>query len=255
MTKLPFYIKRYTDNRAVVALLGLMMVLEIVFILRLFMPTTFEVIVKNHVFELVVLLALTQVILLLFRLLDRVPGQICKEEHECESLLRNVVRENSRTYKLHVFSCGLGSRINMITSIHNERSSNFAVEVLAQSPEKAIDRDDAARMNGQLQILKRDHPDTPVEIRFFDSPATIRALILSDRDQKPFWGVVSWYRYEKASARVEEKSFKVIGRQNPAIVLDAAGSREHEFLLNHLMKTFKRQWDDYEHTSLLLTRG
>ncbi len=230
-------IRRYTDNRAIVALVSLMMLLEIVLVLRIIKPDYFKSIVENHVFELVVLLALAQMILLLSRLLDRAPGRVCRDEHECEVLLRAMVKDDARIRTLHVFSCGLGSRLEMITSIHNESRRRISTEVLAQAPDHAVDKEDADRTRSILKILKRDHSDVPVEVRLFETPATIRALILCADKRKPLWGVVSWYKYEKSNGLG-----KVIGRSNPAIVLKGYESAEDQIVLNFLMDTFEHQW-------------
>jgi hypothetical protein len=237
MINLTLLIRRYTNNRAMVALLALMMLLEIVFVLRIFKPDYFKLILENHVFELVVLLALAQMILLLFRLLDRAPGRVCKDEHECEVLLRAMVKEDPRISTLHVFSCGLGSRLDMATSIHSESRRKLFTEVLAQAPDHAVDKEDAERTRSLLKILKRDHSDVPVEVRLFNTPASIRALILCDDKRKPLWGAVSWYRYEKSNGLT-----KVIGRRNPAIVLRGYESAEDQIVLNFLMDTFDHQW-------------
>lgn len=237
MINLTLLIRRYTNNRALVALLGAMMVLEVAFILRIFKPDYFKLIVENHIFELVVLLALAQMILLLFRLLDRPTGRICKDEHECEVMLRAVVREDPRISSLHVFSSGLGSRFDMVTSIYKESRGLLTTEVLAQSPQFAFDREDADRLWSLLKILKRDHSSVPVEVRFFNTPASIRALILCDDGRKPLWGAVSWYRYEESQGLT-----KVIGRRNPAIVLRGYESAEDQLVLNFFMDIFNQQW-------------
>jgi hypothetical protein len=222
------------------ALLGLLMVLEGVFIVRLAKPAFFQVVLDNHIFELVVLLALAQLILLLFRLLDRAPRRICKE-NECQDLIREAVRHDSRAQSLHVFSSGLGSRLDILTTIHANTTAGFHTEVLAQSPKSHPDREDAKRMPGNLSILKRDHSKAPLEIRCFDTPATIRAMLVCDRSRRPLVGIVSWYRYERTGGGV-----RVIGRRNPGLVFRADDSAEDTSILAFLMETFENLWKDCE---------
>lgn len=239
MAKLQSVIRWYTNNRAVVALLGLMVTLEILFIARTVWPASFQFILDKHIFEFIVILGSAQMILMLFRLLERVPKHLCKDEHECQVLLRNVVRDDPRAFSLCVFSSGLGSRLDMITTIHSEARDTFYINVVAQDPVYALDKQDAERMKAHLAILRRDHSNTPVEIRYFETPAAIRAMILCGRNRKPFWGSASWYRYEKVDGGT-----RVVGKGNPAIVLNRDNSTEDGDILDFLMKTFDKQWKE-----------
>lgn len=229
----------YTHHRAIVALLVLTAVLEILFILRLVFPAALAFVIENHVFEIVVLLAISQIILLLFKVLEKTPRGVCKDEHECGVVLREVVRSDPRAHSLQVLSAGLGSRLDLLTTIHRETPRTFSVEVLAQSPEHAPDREDARRMESNLEILRRDHSEAPLEVRLFDTPAAIRALLVCDRNRSPLWGAASWYRYEKA----EGERVRVVGRRNPAILLRTEDSKEDAEMLRFLMGVFEQTWE------------
>lgn len=111
------------------------------------------------------------------------------------------------------------------------------MEVLAQDPKAAPDRQDAERMESLLKILERDHR-VMLEGRCFTTPASLRALILCDQNRSPFWGVVSWYRYQA----LEGGGVRVIGRRNPAFVLNADRAREDASMLEFVMKVFDETW-------------
>jgi hypothetical protein len=229
----------YVTHRSVIALLFLMISLEFVFVLRLLWPQTFSFIVSAHLFEIVVLLAVAQMILILFKLLERAPRHVCSDEHECETILRERVASDPRAARLLVFSSGLGSRFDLITSIHRSAPREFFTQVLVQSPERGLDREDARRLRSNIYILNRDHPEIPLEVRAFDLPATIRGLILCDRTSSPLWGVASWYRYDKST----DGDVVVVGRRNPSAVFNADESKEDGVMLDFLSAMFKRIWE------------
>ena len=238
MSILKRFVQLYLSHRAIVALLFLMGVLEVLFVLRTLWPAAFLFILDKHIFEIVVLLSVSQMILLLLKLLERSPRRLCRDEHECTTLVRERVSTDPRAAKLLVFSAGLASRLDLITSIQQATTRPFATEVLAQNPFKALDREDAKRLESNLLILKRDQPNLTLEIRLFDSPATIRGLILCDAKGTPFWGIASWYRYEERATG----EISLVGRRNPAFVLDSDSSKEDFSLLEFLFTTFRDLW-------------
>lgn len=228
----------YLGNRSIVALLLLLAVLEILFLARTIWPTALEIVVKRHLFELVVLLCLSQIILLLFKLLERAPRHVCRDEYESAALLRERVATDPRAALLLVFSAGLSSRFDLITTIHRATTRAFSTEVLAQSPEAALDRTDADRLRSNLAILARDHQGLPLEVRTVGVPATIRGFVLCDRDRSPLWGAVSWYRYRELAGG----GVSVAGRRHPAIVIDGDASKEETWVLQFLVASFNETW-------------
>ena len=141
-------------RRAIISLCILACALELLFLLRMLYPPAFEFILDYHIFEIVVLCSLTQIVLLLLHLVRRTPWRICTDEIECQETLREFLRLDSRAKSLHVLSAGLGSRMDLITTVPKEPHP-LRTEVLAQAPKRAIDSVDAARMENILDILKQ----------------------------------------------------------------------------------------------------
>jgi hypothetical protein len=228
----------YFFNRSILALLLLVSALEGIFLLRTLWPEFFDFVVAKHIFEIVVLSSIIQIIILLWKLLEKSPRRVCKDEHECAVLLRERIAQDSRASKVLFFSAGLASRFDLITTIHSATSRTLSVEVLAQNPEKALDRQDAKRLESHLLILNRDHSEIPLEVRIFDTPATIRSSVICDDKGSPLWGVASWYRYDDLG----EEGIRLVGRRNPAVVFDADTSREDSLILEFLTSTFRNLW-------------
>jgi hypothetical protein len=240
MIKLRDLVRVYAGNRSVVVLFSLIIVLEAVFLVRTIYPSVFDVVLQKHVFELVVLLVLSQILLLLLRLVEQPSPGYCEDEDVCQDLLRRVARDDSRTAVLKVWSAGLASRFNLITALSGALHGRIRTHIIAQSPDHALDKKDAERMRGFLPILERDHKSAALEVRFFETPATIRSFILCDRKNRPFWGTASWYTYEKLPG---DTGIRIVGRSNPAIVLRADLSADHRAILTFLNNKFDEVWD------------
>jgi hypothetical protein len=153
-------------------------------------------------------------------------------------MVRERVAGDPRAVRLLVFSAGLASRFDLVTTIHRSTPKPFTTSVLVQDPATALDRDDARRLETNLLILKRDHPEIPVEIRTFELPATVRALLLCDAEGAPLWGAASWYRYEQ----IQPGNVRVVGRRNPAVVFDADTSKGDSTVLQFLVDSFDDLW-------------
>lgn len=235
-------ISAYVHHRAVFTLLGIMVVLEVLFVARLFFPQAMTFILDLKVFEIVVLLAIGQMILLLVQLLYRTPRRTCEDEHECQVLVREVITTDRRAHSLHVFSSGLGSRLDFLTTAHLGTDRSFSTQVVAQDPGLSPDRQDGDRMRHNLAILERDHPEVPLEIRLSKVPASIRAMIVCDASGNPFWAVASWYVYQE----LEDSRVRVVGRRNPSLVLTAGASAEDKKLLDFLLGLFRQTWAGLE---------
>jgi len=234
------FISIYTAFRSVIFLVFIMLVLEILLVLSTVWSSSFQFIVDNHVFEIVVLFAIVQMILLVLKLLEQTPQNICDDEAECQALVKEFIRTNPRAARLHIFSAGLSSRYGFLSTINNELGRDFQIEILAQSPDHAPDKMDANRMRLSMDILKRDHPRIPVQIRTYITPATIRAYIVCDHKRKPLWGIVSWYLYELTPAQ----EIRVKGRENPAVVLSNKGTMEDISIMQFFMSFFERIWQE-----------
>jgi len=214
-----------------------MLLLEIFFIIRLFRPTTLSFIIKEQIFEVIVLLALMQMIVLLFQLIRQAPKKICKHEYELENAVRDFIQTNDRVYSVHVLSCGLGSKINFITDLRKGKE-RVPTEVLVQDPKYAIDKVDAERTSSNFKILNHDHSEKSLQMRLFNEPATMRAVLICKKDRKPIWGVVSWYKYrDYGKGRMAVK-----GRDNPAFVLDSGASSIDDIVLEFFMDEFEWLW-------------
>jgi hypothetical protein len=234
------FIRVYTGAKAVYFLFMVVIVLDALFLVRTFYPPWFEFVLQRHLFEFVVLTALSVVLMLLLRLVDKPTLDPCDNEHDCQELVRRAVREDSRAALLKVHSAGLRSRQHFITSLTNVEGRPIPIAVLAQNPATALDELDATSTNGILDNLERGHKDVPLEIRLFDTPATMRSLILCDSKKKPILATVSWYTYKKI--RGETDTTKIQGRINPAIVLVADSSAEDRAVLTFLDKEFDKMW-------------
>ena len=112
-------VRLYTGNRSVITLFALIVALEAIFLIRTVFPSLFEAALQKNIFEIVVLLALSQALLLLLRLVEQPPQSVCEDEHSCQDMVRRIVREDPRASLLKVSSAGLGSRFDLITSISN----------------------------------------------------------------------------------------------------------------------------------------
>ena len=225
------------NYKSIMSLLCMMLVLECLFIVQLFKPDIIEYILKYHIFEGIVLLALSQMIVLLFQLTRKAPKNIIEHEHELEYAVRDTIDKDNRAHSVHIFSCGLGSKINFITSLKKGNKS-IPVEVLVQHPGDAQDRIDKWGTVRHLNVLMNDHVKNPVEVHLFREPATIRGVIICNEYRKPVWGVVSWYKYREDK---EKNRMAVKGRDNPAFVL-STGTYQDDTALAFFMKEFDWLW-------------
>lgn len=214
-----------------------MLLLEIFFIIRIFKPKILSIVIEKQIFEVIVILALMQMIVLLFQLIRQAPKKICKHEYELENAVRDFIQTNNNVHSVHVLSCGLGSKINFITNLR-KGNQMIPTEVLVQDSKHAIDKADSVRTEANLDILKHDHSEKSLQVRLFNEPATMRAVLLCKNDRKPIWGVVSWYKYrDDGKGRVAVK-----GRDNPAFVLYSGASSQDDIVLKFFMEEFEWLW-------------
>ena len=252
MNRLRNLVRVYTGNKSVITLFALIVALEGIFLVRTVFPSWFEVALQKNIFEIVVLLALSQALLLLLRLVEQPPQSVCDDEYSCQDMVRRIVREDPRASLLKVSSAGLGSRYDLITSLSNAPHGRIRTHVIAQNHTTALDRADALRTEKNMFLLNRgDHENAALEVRFFDTPATIRSFIICDSANRPYWGIVSWYIYHtvkpaevRADGTVKPAEVRVVGRRNPAIVLRGESSPEQQAILTFLDDTFNRAWAD-----------
>lgn len=223
--------------KSIMSLLCMMLVLEVLFIIQVFEPKSIPFITDKHIFEVLVLLALSQMIVLLFQLTRKAPKNIIEHEHELESAVRFIIDTDNRAHSVHIFSCGLGSKINFITSLKKGNKS-ISVEVLAQHPDHAMDRIDKWGTVRHLNVLMNDHEKNPVETRLFCEPATLRGVLVCNEYRKPVWGVVSWYKYREDKVK---NRMAVKGRDNPAFVL-STGTYQDDTALATFMEEFEWLW-------------
>lgn len=224
-------------SKAVFSMFASVAILELLFVGRLFRPDWFGWVVERHLFEVIVLVVLMQVILMLWQLLSKKRKPMVWDDLTVAQAFIDFLQSNNRAHSVHLLSCGLRSRGQLIAHLLDKKST-LKIEVLVQHPETAQDQADARETTTSLHTMTRNNSSIgALEVRQFRPPVSIRAVVVCSADRKPLWAALGWYVY-----RVENGEIRVKGRNHPTHILDASVGEEKAVLEEFCMKEFERAW-------------
>lgn len=196
-----------------------------------------DYLVKLHVFEVVSLLALLE---LLYLQLDRRAQStqaivVSKEQDAYRDFL--VSARASEVASIDIISAGISARYQFI---QEALSCRVPVRVLIQGKNCAVDKADAERCDSFIELIERQIPKELkhlFEVRSALSIVSLRALILRQKSGSVGKAVISWYTYDGAG--------KVAGHLNPSIILDE-GARYLDPLRWFVALEFDKEWETAE---------
>jgi hypothetical protein len=179
----------------------------------------------EYIFRITILIILGQIFFKLISLSQQksVDIEVVKKDNEAKNKIFQVVKRHD-IKKAIILSSGLSSRIDFIESLANE---GLELEILYQCPDFAPDKNDAPRINQSLSWIKENIKNKKCKFIDFKQPASIRCIILYDIYNNPCFAQVGWYTYTIR----DDGTIKVIGSQNPSLLISNEGTYGKELLL------------------------
>lgn len=226
---------------AIISTVSTIIILLSLFIIRNVYPDTLRIIVESHVFEAVVLWTLLQILILLIRPSEEV--QIITSDIECQRRIMELVRKGDIS-RADILSAGLSSRRSLIPEILENK---VEVNVLAQHPDVAIDKEDGQRLIDSLGAIKQNltqEAKNRFKVRFYFNTASIRAIVLRGKTFEPTYAFIGWYNYHS-------RNTKIAGRPNPSVLISDR-QKEGKVLIDFLDKIinlYSTQTESQEQTT------
>jgi hypothetical protein len=194
---------------AVITTVCTITILTVLFVIRAVYPQSLYLLVDSHVFEAVVLVTLLQILILLVRPREEV--EIITSDIESQRKIIDLVKTGD-VAKVDLISAGLSSRRSLIPELLENK---VEVNILAQHPDVAVDKEDGKRLLDSLraicQNLKLDEQKR-LHVRLYYNTASPRAIILRGKTFAPTYVFIGWYFYHT-------KNTKISGRSNPTIFI------------------------------------
>jgi hypothetical protein len=198
----------------VVAILG---ILDILLIASIIVPPILTFLKDKHLFEIVVLTTLVEILLLLSYNLWHPTPLAFGSETEAQEKIRALLKEDSTIKSVKILSAGLSSRAQFLRDLI-EKFSKSRFEIVACFGKGSPNPDELDRENlGPTQfniITHRLKPDEEARLKIYESfnIPSFRCILLSD-SRGPRYGFVGWYTYQN-------RSKNIVGRSNIQIFAD-----------------------------------
>jgi hypothetical protein len=226
--------KIYFVKHTVVTLIAVLSILDVLLLGRYFYTPYFQFLIDQHVFEVVVLLTLVQILLLLSTNVWQSTPSIIGSEEEAQRKIKSILDQNRSIDSVKVLSAGLGSRASFFRSLL-EQHKGVKIEIVACFGKESPNPDNLDRLKlgpAQFNVLtNRPTDEVRKHLEIFNSYNTpsFRCILLSD-SHGPHSGILGWYTYHKQNK-------ELVGRRNMQIYVSR--STETGFiLLNFAEKMF-----------------
>ena len=210
---LNFFIGRHSVFTSVV----LLIVLDFLLIANLIIPKLLQFLIDKHIFEIVVLTALVQVLVLLSSSFWHITPLVIGSEEEAQEKVRLILKEDTSIKSVKVLSAGLRSRANFLRALL-ELPRRLNVEIVAcfgqgsPNPDK-LDREQFGPAHFGV-ITHRLDQETSSRLKIYGSFNTpsLRCVLLYD-SHGPRYGIIGWYTYHK-------KNNEIVGCHNVQFLVD-----------------------------------
>jgi hypothetical protein len=172
-----------------------------------FWPKVYDFIESNHVFEAIVLAVLIEIVVLLPQRSESLRSfDVITNEHDVHTRILEIA-EQRPIKKVRMISYGLTSRRHLISNL---LQFGLQIEVLAQHPEQAIDKENIDRICDTIEWLKLDAGDKLQNLQLFlcKDVISLRAVLLEETRGDVKHAFFGWYTYSGSSVR---------GSQNPTV--------------------------------------
>lgn len=117
-------------KHSIITLIIILLVLDILLIANLIAPRVLQFLIDKHIYEIVVLTTLVEVLLLLSSSLWRVTPLVIGSEEEAQEKIRSLLEEDTSIKYVKVLSAGLSSRASFLRGLL-EQSRRLNLEIVA----------------------------------------------------------------------------------------------------------------------------
>jgi len=188
-------------KHSIIILITILLILDILLIARLIAPVILQFIIDQHIFEVVVLITLVEVLILLSFHLWSPAILVIESEEEAQEKIRALLKEDNSIKSIKVLSAGLSSRARFLRALL-EDNSKLKLEIVAcfgegsPNPDK-LDREQFGPTHCKV-ITHRLIQDESSRLKIYKSLNTpsFRCILLLD-SHGPRYGIVGWYTYHK----------------------------------------------------------
>jgi len=235
-----------TGRNSIIILVAILSILDTLLVASFFLEPILKFLIEKHLFEIIVLTTLLEILLLLSHNLWRSSPWVFGSEGEVQEKVRFLLKEDTSIKFVKILSAGLSSRAAFLRVLL-EVQKRLNVEIIAcfghQSPNPdQLDREKLGPANFDV-ITNRLKPDEMerLKIRGSLNAPSVRLILLSD-SRGPRYAFLGWYTYHK-------KNTHIVGRQNVQIFADRTTELGVD-LLHFAEKMFQRYSSDEESVTL-----
>ncbi len=210
-------IRALTGRASILGLLVSLLILESILILSIFIPNLGAFLAESSLFEILVITALFEILLLLgTTALQQSPAAI-SDETAAHGMIRELIDRDKTIKKVWVLSAGMGSRSSFLRHLL-EHQAKLEVNVVACFGGANPDPLDREKIGpAQFEVLtNRLEPETSARLRVFQSAnaPSFRCILLSSQNAARA-AFISWYTYHKGNTRIH-------GRKNLQLFVDSS---------------------------------
>lgn len=206
-----------TSRHAIVAALGILVVLEALLIANIFFPQTMSFVVQKHIFEPIVIATLAEVVILLATSLWHATPIALWSEEDAQQKILAALQEDPAISSVKVLSAGLRARASFLRTLL-EMPRNLNLEVVAcfgagsPNPDE-LDRETLGPAGFEI-LTHRLENGASARLRVLCSHNTpsFRCILLYD-GAGARCGVLGWYTYRG-------RNTQITGRRNVQVFVD-----------------------------------
>lgn len=241
-------------KHALITLVAILIILDILLIAGLIAPQVIQFLIDKHLFEIVVLTTLVEVLLLLSSSLWRMTPLAIGSEEEAQEKVRTLLKEDTSIKSINVLSAGLSSRAPFLRELL-ESHRKYKMEIITCFGEGSPNPDprDREKLGPAMYYkvihdLEKDVPDAESRLKIYRSHniPSFRCILLSD-SHGPRYGIVGWYTYY-------DRNTKIAGRRNVQIFVDRT-TETGVALLHFTEKKFQEYTSKHEAEILWPTKN
>lgn len=208
-------------KHSIIILVTVLLILDILLIANLIVPRVLQFLTDKHIYEIVVLTTLVEVLLLLSSSLWRVTPLVIGSEEEAQEKVRSLLQEDTAVKSIKVLSAGLRARAGFLRGLL-EQHSRLNLEIVTCFGEGSPNPDEWDRKElgpSNFKVITEvrgslSSEDMRSRLKIYNSFNTpsFRCILLSD-SRGPRYGFIGWYTYY-------ERNTRIVGRRNVQIFVD-----------------------------------
>ena len=236
----------FLNDKAILSVVITLVVLESLYIVNIFYKSIFNYLTEYHLFEIITLACLTEILFLLIKSIKSKSLIVLSNETESMEKIKDLIKEYNVDL-IKIFSAGLSSRMPYIKDFLDNKALN--IRLLYQHPDDALDKRDAKLAKSSISILldglTKSQKDN-LQIKQYYGPASFRTIILC-KNRIPLVSVLGWYTYyhsfKNNDLDKKEKETRITGRRNKQILLERTSS-EGKDMIDFADSLFSKYWHD-----------